>query len=107
MPIPSFYEITGNDPYPWQRRAFARLLQRKIPDAADIPTGLGKTSIVLIHLLALVAGAPLPRRVAYVVDRRAVVDQAATILRLWLRRLAAITYIWQDTAESARHRPAL
>jgi CRISPR-associated endonuclease/helicase Cas3 len=74
-------------------RAFARLLEGKIPEAAVIPTGLGKTSIVLMHLLALVAGAPLPRRVAYVVDRRAVVDQTATILRLWVRRLPAIPEI--------------
>jgi CRISPR-associated endonuclease/helicase Cas3 len=41
-----------------------------------LPTGLGKTSVMAIWLIARAHGAKLPRRLVYVVDRRAVVDQA-------------------------------
>jgi CRISPR-associated endonuclease/helicase Cas3 len=54
------------------------LLDGDIPDALDIPTGLGKTAVIAIWLAARVSGASLPRRLVYVVDRRAVVDQATT-----------------------------
>ncbi|MCC6996725.1 MAG: type I-U CRISPR-associated helicase/endonuclease Cas3 [Deltaproteobacteria bacterium] len=47
-----------------------------IPTSLDIPTGLGKTAVMAIWAAALAAGAKLPRRLVYVVDRRAVVDQA-------------------------------
>lgn len=39
-------------------------------------------------MLALAHGAPLARRIAYVVDRRAVVDQTAIVIRQWIERLA-------------------
>lgn len=48
-----------------------------VPAALDIPTGLGKTKVMALWLIALASGAPLPRRLVYVVDRRAVVDQAS------------------------------
>jgi CRISPR-associated endonuclease/helicase Cas3 len=50
----------------------------------DIPTGLGKTAVMALWLIARAGGAQLPRRLVYVVDRRAVVDQAtefAVLLR--------------------------
>ncbi len=53
----------------------------------DIPTGLGKTSVMAAWLVARSQEAPLPRRLVYVVDRRAVVDQAtreAERLRSWV-----------------------
>lgn len=55
-----------------------------MPVACDIPTGLGKTSIMAIWLAALDLSAahPLPRRLVYVVDRRAVVDQATDEARM-------------------------
>src|SRR6185312_950739 len=40
---------------------------------------LGKTSVLAIWLVARALGAPLPRRIAYIVDRRAVVDQATDV----------------------------
>lgn len=73
-------------PFPWQQDLLARLLRDEWPRALDIPTGLGKTSVMAIWLVALSLGAPVPRRLVYVVDRRAVVDQATTVA-LDLRRL--------------------
>ena len=72
----AFEALTGYAPFPWQARLFKRLSAGDLPPAVDIPTGLGKTSVMALWLLARAAGAPLPRRLAYVVDRRAVVDQA-------------------------------
>jgi len=77
-----FPAATGLRAFPWQQALFAKLLQSQFPKSCDIPTGLGKTSVVAIWLLALghhvrngtVAG--FPRRLVYVVNRRTVVDQA-------------------------------
>jgi CRISPR-associated endonuclease/helicase Cas3 len=69
----------GKRPFRWQQRLFGQFARGDIPDACDIPTGLGKTSVMAIWLAALEIGdqnVRLPRRFVYVVDRRAIVDQA-------------------------------
>lgn len=63
-------------PFPWQRKLLKRFLAGSPPAAIDVPTGLGKTMTMAIWLVARAAGAGVPRRLVYVVDRRAVVDQA-------------------------------
>lgn len=65
--------------FPWQLALLERMLAGDLPRALDIPTGLGKTAVIAIWLIARAAGAPLPRRLVYVVDRRAVVDQATQV----------------------------
>lgn len=75
--------------FPWQEDLLQRFRRGEIPPALDIPTGLGKTAVMAIWLVARAQGAPLPRRLAYVVDRRAVVDQATTEaerLRAWVEQ---------------------
>lgn len=77
----------GDRPFPWQERLLSELARGVVPPVLDIPTGLGKTSVMAIWLLARSTGAKLPRRLVYVVDRRAVVDQATTVaesLRAWV-----------------------
>lgn len=69
----------GEAPFPWQERLFKRFLQGRIERSLDLPTGLGKTSVMAIWLVARACGASVPRRLAYVVDRRAVVDQATAV----------------------------
>nr|WP_161138969.1 type I-U CRISPR-associated helicase/endonuclease Cas3 [Propylenella binzhouense] len=69
-------EMLGNRPFPWQERLGSAFMAGEIPVGLDIPTGLGKTKIIAIWLTALASGAAVPRRLIYVVDRRAVVDQA-------------------------------
>ena len=76
----------GETPFPWQETLLDRMLVGEIPDAVDIPTGLGKTAVMAIWLVSRACGANLPRRLVYVVDRRAVVDQA-TEVALTLRKL--------------------
>lgn len=73
-----FAELTGNPPFPWQTALYGRFIAGDFPSSCDLPTGLGKTSVIAIWLLAL-AMAPerVPRRLVYVVNRRTVVDQAS------------------------------
>ena len=69
----------GETPFPWQQELLKRFADGEIEQALDIPTGLGKTSVMAVWLVARALGADLPRRLAYVVDRRAVVDQATDV----------------------------
>jgi CRISPR-associated endonuclease/helicase Cas3 len=73
----AFEALTGNPPFPWQRELYDKWFRiGKFPSSCNLPTGLGKTSVVAIWLIAL-ANHPdkLPRRLVYVVNRRTVVDQ--------------------------------
>lgn len=71
-----FKALTGFSPLSWQKRLFSEYFGKgEIPSAVDIPTGLGKTAVMALWLIAQANGARLPRRLVYVVDRRAVVDQ--------------------------------
>jgi CRISPR-associated endonuclease/helicase Cas3 len=80
--VPFFREITGFDPYPWQGRLYRALMAAHFPASLDIPTGLGKSTAVLLYLLAVAHGAPLPRR--------AIVDQTAVAIRNWTGRIGEI-----------------
>ncbi|MDE0372217.1 MAG: type I-U CRISPR-associated helicase/endonuclease Cas3 [Rhodospirillales bacterium] len=76
----AFETLTSHAPFPWQRRLFDEYFARGLlPPAVDIPTGLGKTAVMAVWLLARAAGAALPRRLVYVVDRRTMIDQATAV----------------------------
>jgi len=83
-----FQNIMHVKPFLWQWRLFNRFLHNDLPDVIDIPTGLGKTSVMAIWLLARAFNPELPRRLIYVVDRKAVVDQATTIAEQLRQSLA-------------------
>ena len=73
-----FKHLTGNFPFPWQEELYCRFIQgvERIPANCAIPTGLGKTSVIAVWLIALATPhVRVPRRLAYVVNRRTVVDQ--------------------------------
>ena len=84
---PAFHSLIGFTPLEWQKKLYKRFLADDIPPALDLPTGLGKTSVIPIWLIARAAGAAVPRRLVYVVDRRAVVDQATTLADKLARKL--------------------
>lgn len=72
----SFSALTGNDPFPWQKALYERFIAGEIPSSCNLPTGLGKTSVVAVWLIALATHPEkMPRRLVYVVNRRTVVDQ--------------------------------
>jgi len=75
--------LTGHDSAcRWQHRLFTDLEAGRFPTDIELATGLGKTSIIALWILALGRALArkstvVPRRLAYVVDRRVVVDQAS------------------------------
>ncbi len=83
--FPAFFtEMYGYPPFPWQTRLLGHLVRNNgvWPDVLDLPTGSGKTAamdIALFHL-ALEAGKKADRkapvRIAFVVDRRLIVNDA-------------------------------
>lgn len=92
----AFEALTGHTPLRWQRRLFDCLYAGKIPQSCEIPTGLGKTSVIPIWLIALSQQADkgkvtLPRRLAYIINRRTVVDQATNVVKDIRKRLLCPT----------------
>ena len=46
-------DLSGGDtPFPWQEELLARFAAGKIERSVDIPTGLGKTGVMAIWLVA-------------------------------------------------------
>ncbi|MFN3974976.1 MAG: type I-U CRISPR-associated helicase/endonuclease Cas3 [Dehalococcoidia bacterium] len=88
----AFLALTSYSPFRWQRRLFEQLYAGNIPHFCNLPTGLGKTSVIPIWLIALALQAKkgataLPRRIIYIVNRRTVVDQATSVVQEMRRRL--------------------
>ena len=85
-----FESIHGYQPYPWQSRLVGEILAHQDgdplnagwPDVLDLPTGSGKTTAIDIAIYTQAAN-PIraPRRIVYVVDRRAIVSQTADHVR--------------------------
>lgn len=74
----TYEALMGFPPYPWQRRLYERMMAgNNWPAGLDIPTGLGKTSVMPVWLIALAHSGDVPRRLVYVVNRRTIVDQAS------------------------------
>lgn len=72
----TFEALTGHRPFPWQERLFHDwFAEGKVPPSCNLPTGLGKTNVIAVWLIALARGVEVPRRLVYVVNRRTVVDQ--------------------------------
>ena len=77
-----FQNLTDNAPLSWQERLFhEHFAKSDFPPVIDLPTGLGKTMVMAIWLIAWAKSRSLPRRLIYVVDRRTVVDQATDLAK--------------------------
>jgi CRISPR-associated endonuclease/helicase Cas3 len=90
--FPTFFAAAngGHAPFQWQRRLAEKLVTTgEWPERMVAPTGAGKTSAIDVHVFAVAvaihSGSAIrpPRRLAMVVDRRALVnDQYDRALRL-------------------------
>jgi CRISPR-associated endonuclease/helicase Cas3 len=96
----------SRSPFPWQRRLLDTVLAQGWPQTISLPTASGKTSVldVAVFSLACQAGRPVsersaPRRMALVVDRRIVVDDAHAHA---LRIQAALEKPAHETAREVR-----
>lgn len=75
--------VHGQEPFPWQARLLREVRERGWPAAIKLPTASGKTTALDVAIFALALEAVegparrrMPLRVAFVVDRRIVVDGA-------------------------------
>ncbi len=84
----AFETLTGKVPFPWQRALYKDWFSKgTVPPSCNLPTGLGKTSVIAVWLIALANGAEIPRRLVYVVNRRTVVDQTTNEVESYLKKL--------------------
>ena len=90
-----FQAVHGVDPFPWQARLLKQLAAEGIwPDVLDLPTGSGKTAALDIAVFHLALEASRedarrpPVRIAFVVDRRLIVDDAFERAQRLARALA-------------------
>ncbi len=103
----AYVALTERDPFPWQERVFARLVDANLPVTVSLPTGTGKTSLIQIWLAAMAWQASrgvvtLPRRLVWVVNRRVVVDQATDEAVCMVERMGN-----PDIVQNAEHRELL
>lgn len=68
-----FLSIHGVQPFPWQVEAAKRLSEGQPLDVLAVPTATGKTAILDAAIYSAAKGGR--RRIAFVVDRRLVVDE--------------------------------
>jgi CRISPR-associated endonuclease/helicase Cas3 len=64
------------EPFPWQFELLRRFRQGEGVSLLDIATGLGKTAVMAVWLVARALGAALPPRLVYVVDQPTEVAEA-------------------------------
>jgi len=69
-----FHAIHGYDPFPWQSEAARRLASGEPFTSINVPTASGKTAMIDAAVYAAAYGGP--RRIAFIIDRRVVVDEA-------------------------------
>ncbi len=85
-------------PYPYQ----VRLATQPWPEIVHIPTGMGKTAAVVLAWLykRYVTGTPTPRRLAYCLPMRVLVEQTVQNARAWVENLARAGAIPPDRKPS-------
>lgn len=69
-----FQAVHGYAPFPWQSEAARRLKAGEPLSAISIPTACGKTALIDAAIYAAAYGGR--RRIAFIIDRRVVVDEA-------------------------------
>ena len=69
-----FHAVHGCDPFPWQQEAARRLVNGETLAAVNVPTASGKTALIDAAIYAAAHGGA--RRIAFIIDRRVVVDEA-------------------------------
>jgi CRISPR-associated endonuclease/helicase Cas3 len=106
----AFKALTGFGPLRWQARLYEKWFSvGQVPAVCDLPTGLGKTSVIPIWLIALASQLScdqvhcLPRRLVYIVNRRTVVDQATDIAEQLRQRIVQEETADGESGEALKH----
>lgn len=69
-----FRSVHGHDPFPWQSAAASNLVKEQGNISVNVPTASGKTALIDAAIFAAANGGS--RRIAFIIDRRVVVDEA-------------------------------
>jgi len=96
--FPAFFSAVRDGvatPFPWQQRLLTELASDegefarsgRWPALLDLPTSAGKTATIDIAVFLMALHEDAPRRIVFVVDRRVIVQQAATWAAVLARRL--------------------
>lgn len=94
-----FQKATGDDCFPFQRQ-FAQ----SCPSLVSVPTGLGKTAMVVVGWLWRRFGldatlrSQTPRRLVYCLPMRVLVEQTAKNACQWVKNLQSISAVKADVA---------
>lgn len=80
----------GDTLFPWQESLLEGMLNDDVPDLIDIPTGLGKTSLIAVWLVARACGAQLPRRLVYCLPMRVLVEQTRSRAVRWANNVGLL-----------------
>lgn len=82
-----FRLLTGHDAFPYQ----LKLGERPWPDLLEVPTGLGKTAAVMAAWLwkRLQQDPDTPRRLAYCLPMRVLVEQTRNCVEVWIGKAAS------------------
>jgi CRISPR-associated endonuclease/helicase Cas3 len=93
-----FRAVFGFEPFPWQKRLATEVCaEGRFPDVIDLPTGSGKTACIAISLFHLAYSLDndvqrrAPLRIAWVVDRRLIVDEAYDQARVIAEKLQRVS----------------
>ncbi|MHB1785371.1 MAG: type I-G CRISPR-associated helicase/endonuclease Cas3g, partial [Acidimicrobiales bacterium] len=104
-----FYEaVHDHGPFPWQKDLASLVLESGVfPRVLDIPTGLGKTSVIDIGVWLAARTGCRPgtagrRRTFFVIDRRIVVDDAFSHARQIAKSLEGDREACVDVARALR-----
>jgi hypothetical protein len=94
-----YQRLRSQGPMWWMGRMYDDVIAGHYPRLVDLPTGAGKTELVVIWLLALAwsgtnrAGClPVPRRLVWVVNRRVLVQQVFAIAEELRGKLTASAF---------------
>jgi len=101
--------LRGQPPMKWMHRLFLRLTDGWCPALVDLPTGAGKTDVVVVWILALSwygldasARRPVPRRLVWVINRRVLVQQVFRLAKQLSEKLLGDGLCPLDPLESVR-----
>ncbi|HXG32139.1 MAG TPA: DEAD/DEAH box helicase [Bryobacteraceae bacterium] len=76
--------------FPWQEAVLDNMRNGVVPEIIEIPTGLGKTSVIAIWLVARACGANLPRRLVYCLPMRVLVEQTRSRALQWAKNVGLL-----------------
>jgi CRISPR-associated endonuclease/helicase Cas3 len=93
----NYRRLREQGPMKWMVRLFLQLTEGRWPRLVDLPTGAGKTDLVVIWALALAwygldpeTRTPVPRRLVWIVNRRVLVQQVFDLARELQDKLSVV-----------------